>query len=73
MSNKTVIVLGALAIGIVAGFALSELIGLIGYLATGEAIGVKYLPVILPIVCAAVALLIAGRRKPGSSNRGDSE
>jgi Family of unknown function (DUF5957) len=47
------------AIGFVAGFltglVLSEIIGVTGFLLTGQAVGVKYLPVYLAVTFAVVA------------------
>jgi hypothetical protein len=55
-------VLGSLA-GIVAGLVLSEVIGIVGYLATGDAVGIKFLPLYLAVVLAVVAPLIDARRR----------
>jgi uncharacterized membrane protein YeaQ/YmgE (transglycosylase-associated protein family) len=59
--NKGVMVLLVLVCGWIGGFVLSELIGIVGLLSFDKAIGIKYLPFILPIVCAVIALLIVGK------------
>jgi len=53
----------ALIGGAAAGFILSEIIGIAGWLIFGKAIGIKFLPVILPIVCAGVALIFMPNAK----------
>jgi Family of unknown function (DUF5957) len=56
----------ALAIvgGLVAGLMLSEIIGIVGMLAFGTAIGFKFLPVYLATACAvAVPLLYRQSRR----------
>ena len=55
-------VLGFLA-GIVAGLVLSDVIGIIGYLLTGNAVGIKFLPLILVPVLAIVALVVLFRER----------
>jgi hypothetical protein len=55
----------ALAIvgGLVAGLVLSEIIGIVGMLAFGTAIGFKFLPVYLAIACAVVVALLYRRSR----------
>ena len=53
-------VMGLVA-GLVAGILLSELIGIVGYLAAGRFVGVRYLPVYLGIVGAVAAPLVHRR------------
>jgi hypothetical protein len=55
-------VLGFLA-GIVAGLVLSEVIGIIAYLLTGDKVGIKFLPFFLAIVLAIAAPLVDARRR----------
>jgi len=57
--NRKVWMRAAIALlgGAVAGLVLSELIGIAGMLLFGKAIGIKFLPVMLAVVCAGVALL----------------
>lgn len=62
MDKRLKVVLIALAGGLVGGFLLSEFIGIIGYLITGEAWGTRYLPFILPVVCAGAAWLVMGKK-----------
>lgn len=57
MKNKGAILLGAVVGGIVGGFVLSGLIGIAGMLLLDRPVGIKYLPIILPIICVLVALL----------------
>lgn len=61
MKNKAALLLAAIVGGIVGGFVLSELIGIAGMLLFDRPVGIKYLPIILPIVCAIVALLFANK------------
>ncbi|MFS0724603.1 DUF5957 family protein [Paenibacillus sp. 1P07SE] len=63
MNKRLKVVLIALAGGLVGGFLLSELIGILGYLITGEAWGIRYLPFILPVVSAVAAGLMTGNRR----------
>jgi len=49
--------------GLVAGLVLSEVIGIAGYVATGEAMGIKFLPLYLGVVLAVVAPVIDSRRR----------
>jgi hypothetical protein len=53
-------VMGLVA-GLVAGILLSELIGIVGYVASGRFVGVRYLPVYLGIAGAVVAPLVHRR------------
>jgi hypothetical protein len=50
-------VMGLVA-GLVAGILLSELIGIVSYLASGRLVGVRYLPVYLGIAGAVAAPLV---------------
>jgi ABC-type sulfate transport system permease component len=63
MKKMTMPVLLAVLGGLVGGFVLSEIIGAVGYLIFDQVIGVKYLPIILPIVCGGVALLIVQNKQ----------
>jgi hypothetical protein len=62
-----------LVVGLVAGILLSELIGIIGYLASGRFVGVRYLPVYLGIAGAVAAPLVhrhgSEAREPISKHR----
>ena len=59
------ITLLALIAGFVIGIKLSEVIGIIGVLGFGRAVGIKYLPIYLAILSAILANLWAAsaRRK----------
>jgi putative Ca2+/H+ antiporter (TMEM165/GDT1 family) len=48
----------ALAIGFIVGMALSEAIGIVGFIQSHRAIGIKYLPVYIAIAFAAIANLV---------------
>lgn len=61
MKNRGLLLLGVVIIGIVGGFVLSELIGIVGMLLFDRPIGVRYLPIILPILCALLALLFVNK------------
>lgn len=58
MNKGFTLILVAMAAGLAAGFVLSELIGGIGYLIYGKAVGIKYLPFILLILGAVIAIPI---------------
>ena len=51
--------LAALALigGFIGGIVLSELIGITGFLLFDRAVGLRFLPLYLAVVCAGVALL----------------
>jgi hypothetical protein len=66
MKAASVIVL-AMAGGIVAGLALSEIIGIVGKLAFGVEAGVRFLPVYLAVACAVAAA--AGYRRASRRSR----
>ncbi len=70
MRNKVGILLFAVAGGCVGGFILSEMIGIAGKLLFDRPVGIKYLPILMPIVCAIVALLVVGRWTRGGEIRG---
>ena len=55
----------ALIAGFAIGITLSEVIGIVGVLGFGRAMGIKYLPIYLAIVSAIVANLVdrSARRK----------
>ena len=55
----------ALVIGFVIGIKLSEIIGIVGLLGFGRAVGIKYLPIYLGIAFAILVNLVAAsaRRK----------
>lgn len=64
MNKGFTLILVAMAAGLAAGFVLSELIGGIGYLIYGKAVGIKYLPFIMPIVGAIIAIpIVLGKRQ----------
>jgi uncharacterized membrane protein len=47
--------------GVIAGVALSEIIGIVGYLVLDSAVGIKFLPIYLAILFAVVALVVDAR------------
>ena len=47
--------------GVIAGVALSEIIGIVGYLVFDSAVGIKFLPIYLAIIFAVVALVVDAR------------
>ena len=47
--------------GVIAGVALSEIIGIVGYLVFDSAVGIKFLPIYLAILFAVVALVVDAR------------
>ena len=48
--------------GFVLGIMLSEWIGIIGFLVTGEVMGIRYLPIFLAVMAVMIAILIQLRR-----------
>lgn len=57
MRNIVITVL-ALIIGFLIGITLSEVIGIVGVLGFGRAVGIKYLPVYTAIISAILANLV---------------
>lgn len=57
MRNILITVL-ALIIGFLIGITLSEVIGIVGVLGFGRAVGIKYLPVYTAIISAILANLV---------------
>ncbi len=56
VSTRTVLVaVLALTAGFVAGIVLSEIIGIIGFLLFSRDVGIRYLPILLAVVCAGAA------------------
>jgi hypothetical protein len=55
------------AVGLVAGFfagiVLSEIIAIIGFLISGNAVGIKYLPIYLAVACAVVTPAVHARTR----------
>lgn len=47
--------------GVIAGVAISEIIGIVGYLVFDSAVGIKFLPIYLAILFAVVALVVDTR------------
>jgi hypothetical protein len=47
----------AAVVGFIFGIVLSEIIGIVGYLASGRALGIKFLPIYLAILFAVGAPL----------------
>jgi len=47
--------------GAIAGVAISEIIGIVGYLVFDSAVGIKFLPIYLAILFAVVALVMDAR------------
>jgi hypothetical protein len=68
MRTAAVTVLAMLG-GLVAGLVLSEIIGIVGMLGFGTAIGFKFLPVYLAIACAVAAPLLYRRSRRRSDPR----
>ena len=54
--------------GLFLGLLLSEIIGILGYLLLGRAVGIRFLPVLLALV-AAGGVLISRRRKREEVNK----
>jgi high-affinity Fe2+/Pb2+ permease len=47
--------------GAIAGVAISEIIGIVGYLVFDSAVGIKFLPIHLAILFAVVGLVVDAR------------
>jgi len=69
MKKRVLVISMALLGGVIGGFVLSELIGIVGYLVTGRPIGVRYLPLILPVLGAGVALLVTQNERLRKANK----
>ena len=54
---------------LIAGLVLSEIIGIVGMLAFGTAVGFKFLPVYLAIACAVAVPLLYRRSRRRSRPR----
>ena len=52
------VTLVALIGGFLAGIALSELVGIAGFVLFDRAVGLRFLPIYLAIVCAGAALTV---------------
>ena len=63
------VIVVALIGGLLAGLLLSEVIGIIGMLVFGTAVGLKFLPVYLAIAGAAAAPLLYRRSRRRSRPR----
>ena len=50
------VTLVALVSGFLGGIALSEVVGIAGFLLFDRAVGLRFLPIYLAVVCAGVAL-----------------
>lgn len=48
--------------GFVVGMMLSEWIGIIGFVMTGEAMGIRYLPIFLAVMAGMGAIVVQLRR-----------
>ena len=64
MKAALAVVVGLIT-GILAGIVLSEIIGIAGFVLTGRAIGIKYLPIYLAIVFAVAAPVVRARIRRG--------
>lgn len=60
--KSVIIPIGAAISGFVLGLVLSEVIGIVGFLATGEAMGIRYLPILLAALAAILAIMVQLRR-----------
>ncbi len=56
----------ALIAGFVSGIVLSEIIGIIGFLLFNRGVGIRYLSMLLAVVCAGVALCVEIGARRGS-------
>jgi Family of unknown function (DUF5957) len=54
-----------LIIGFVAGIVLSEIIGIVGFVLTGRAVGIKYLSIYLALAFAVAAPWVRARIRRG--------
>jgi Family of unknown function (DUF5957) len=62
MRTVVLAALGAVG-GFLAGLVLSEVVGVIGYVASGDAVGIKYLSLFLAVAGAIIVPVIAARRR----------
>jgi hypothetical protein len=54
----TLVAILALIAGFVAGIVLSEIVGIIGFLLFNRGVGIRYLPILIAVVCAGAALRV---------------
>jgi hypothetical protein len=67
---KTVgLIVLAIMTGLIAGLVLSEIIGIVGVLVFGAAVGVRFLPFYLAAGCVVAALLISRHRDRAGARR----
>jgi hypothetical protein len=48
--------------GLLLGIMVSEVIGIVGFMATGETMGIRYLPIFLAGLAAMIAIVVQLRR-----------
>ncbi len=48
--------------GLLLGIMVSEVIGIVGFMATGQAMGIRYLPILLAGLAAMIAIVVQLRR-----------
>ena len=63
--KAAVAVVVSLITGVVAGIVLSEIIGIVGFVLTRHAVGIKYLPIYLAIAFAVAAPVVRARIRRG--------
>ncbi|SCL31501.1 hypothetical protein GA0074692_3125 [Micromonospora pallida] len=68
MRTLVAVVIGLVA-GFFAGIVIDQIIGVIGLLTTGDLGGFRYLPLVLAVVGAVVAVLIERRMQRGGTPR----
>ena len=64
MKAALAVVVGSIA-GFVAGIVLSEIIGIAGFVLTGRAVGIKYLPIYLALAFAVATPVVRARIRRG--------
>ena len=64
MKAVVAVVVGSIA-GFVAGIVLSEIIGIAGFVLTGRAVGIRYLPIYLALAFAVAAPVVRARIRRG--------
>jgi hypothetical protein len=66
--RAVVVAVVALIGGFLAGIVLSEVIGVVGLLVFEDVVGIKFLPVVTPLVAAAAAVVVSLRAQRRSGD-----
>jgi hypothetical protein len=65
MKAAVAVVVGLIT-GVLVGIVLSEIIGIVGFVLTRRAVGIKYLPIYLAVAFAVAAPVLRARIRRGT-------